>query len=109
MKTFIISYLACLMFFSAFINISGYIQEPNATEAWGPIWLAIIMIIIYGSVPALMGCLLGEFFYRKIKRSYELIVRIPLFLLVGVFYYCLIHIGSSRGYIIRTRFIQPEN
>ncbi|MGG2016443.1 hypothetical protein [Bacillus sp. S10(2024)] len=65
MKTFIISYLTCLMFFSAFINISGYIQEPNATEAWGPIWLAIIMIIIYGSVPALMGCLLGEFFIEK--------------------------------------------
>ncbi|PEA52484.1 hypothetical protein CON64_23435 [Bacillus pseudomycoides] len=100
MKKFIVSYLACLMFFSLFINISVYIKEPSTTETWGPIWLSIIIIIIFGSIPALIGCVVGEFFYRKIKRSDELRVGTPLFLLVGVLYSYFIHIGSSRGYMI---------
>ncbi|WP_242215368.1 hypothetical protein [Bacillus cereus group sp. BfR-BA-01383] len=100
MKKFFVSYLACLIFFSAFISISGYIKEPHSTETWGPIWLSIIFFIIYGSIPALIGCVVGEFFYRIIKRSYELIVGIPLFTLLGVFYYSFFRIGISMGYII---------
>ncbi|WP_459500587.1 hypothetical protein [Bacillus sp. C1] len=95
MKKFAISYLVCLMFFSIFVNVLQYIQEPNYTEAWGSIWASIIMYMIFGSIPVFIGCLLGEFFYRKIKRSYELKIGIPLFVLLGVFYGCLIGIGIS--------------
>lgn len=58
------------------------------------------MYVILGSIPVLIGCLLGEFFYRKIKRSYELKVGIPLFVLLGVFYGFLIGMGFSGGHII---------
>ncbi len=95
LKKFAISYLVCLMFFSIFVNVLQYIQEPNYTEAWGSIWASIIMYMIFGSIPVFIGCLLGEFFYRKIKRSYELKIGIPLFVLLGVFYGCLIGIGIS--------------
>ncbi|MEH7456438.1 hypothetical protein V7183_04240 [Bacillus sp. JJ1127] len=100
MKKFAVSYLACLIFFSTFVNVLQYVQTPNFAETWGPIWVSIIMYVILGSIPVLIGCLLGEFFYRKIKRSYELKIGIPLFVLLGVFYGYLIGMGFSGGHII---------
>ncbi|WP_242686704.1 hypothetical protein [Bacillus wiedmannii] len=49
-------------------------------------WVSIIMFSILGSIPFLIGCLFGEFCYRKIKRSHELKIGIPLFILLGISY-----------------------
>ncbi|MBJ8055589.1 hypothetical protein JDS87_27645 [Bacillus cereus] len=103
MKKFAVSYLACLVFFSIPINILAY-QAPNYEERWGPIWVSIIMYIILGSIPVFIGCLLGEFFYRKIKKSYKLIFGIPLFLLLGVVYDYLIRIIIFGKHIISGSF-----
>ncbi|MEM5643916.1 hypothetical protein AAHB52_28925 [Bacillus toyonensis] len=100
MKKFAVSYFACLIFFSTFVNVTQYVQDPNFAESWGPIWVSIIMYIILGSIPVFIGCLLGEFFYRKIKISYELKIGIPLFVLLGVFYSYVITMGFSGEYII---------
>ena len=100
LKKFAVSFLACLMFFSIFVNVLQYAQNPNYAESWGPIWVSIIMYVILGSIPVLIGCLLGEFFYRKIKRSHELKIGIPLFVLLGVFYGYLFYIGFSEGHTI---------
>ncbi|HHT7187303.1 TPA: hypothetical protein ACTZ5N_000516 [Bacillus cereus] len=86
MKKFILSYLTCLLFFSIVLNVLTYTQTPNYADSWGPIWVSIIMFSILGSIPVLIGCLLGEFCYRKIKRSHELKVGIPIFILLGIFY-----------------------
>lgn len=53
------------------------------------------MYVILGSIPVLVGCLLGEYFYRKIKGSCELKVGIPLFILLGAFYGSLISMWIS--------------
>ncbi|WP_426940729.1 hypothetical protein ACQCPO_30855 (plasmid) [Bacillus mycoides] len=103
MKKFAVSYLACLMFFSVSINILVY-QKPNYAETWGPIWVSIIMYVILGSIPVFIGCLLGEFFYRKIKKSYELKFGIPLFVLLGFFYGYLIRIVIFGEHIISVSF-----
>lgn len=103
LKKFVVSYLACLMFFSISINILAY-QEPNYEETWGPIWVSIIMYVILGSIPVFIGCLLGEFFYRKIKKSYKLKFGIPLFILLGVFYGYLIRIIIFGKHIISVSF-----
>lgn len=100
LKKFAVSYFACLIFFSTFVNVTQYVQDPNFAESWGPIWVSIIMYIILGSIPVFIGCLLGEFFYRKIKISYELKIGIPLFVLLGVFYSYVITMGFSGEYII---------
>ncbi|EOO05003.1 hypothetical protein IAW_05821 [Bacillus cereus str. Schrouff] len=100
LKKFAVSYLACLIFFSTFVNVLQYVQEPNFAESWGPIWVSIIMYVILGSIPVFIGCLLGGFFYRKIKMSYELKIGIPLFVLLGVFYSYVITMGFSGEYII---------
>ncbi|MGW8446090.1 hypothetical protein ACWGJ1_08300, partial [Bacillus wiedmannii] len=63
-----------------------YTLVPNYADSWGPIWVSIIMFSILGSIPVLIGCLLGEFCYRKIKRSHELKIGIPLFILLGISY-----------------------
>ncbi len=99
LKKFAVSYFACLIFFSTFVNVTQYVQDPNFAESWGPIWVSIIMYIILGSIPVFIGCLLGEFFYRKIKISYELKIGIPLFVLLGVFYSYVITMGFSGEYI----------
>lgn len=43
-------------------------------------------IVIYGSIPALIACLLGEVLYRKIKRCREFQFGIPLFIGLAVIY-----------------------
>ncbi|MDH4423604.1 MULTISPECIES: hypothetical protein [Bacillus] len=86
MKKFTVSYIACLLVFSIVINILQYARDPNYADSWGPIWVSIIMFSILGSIPVLIGCLLGEFCYRKIKRSHELKIGIPVFILLGISY-----------------------
>ncbi|PFO67289.1 hypothetical protein COJ86_21330 [Bacillus cereus] len=86
MKKFTISYIACLLAFSIVVNVPQYIRVPNYTDSWGPIWLSIIMFSIFGSIPVLIGCLIGEFCYRKIKGSHELKIGVPLFIVLGITY-----------------------
>ncbi len=86
LKKFIISYLTCLLVFSVIVNVLQYTRVPKFADSWGPIWVSIIMYIILGSIPILIGCLLGEFCYKKIKRSHELKIGIPLFILLGISY-----------------------
>ncbi|MGE7872894.1 hypothetical protein [Bacillus paramycoides] len=86
MKKFAASYIACLLFFSIVVNVLQYTLVPNYADSWGPIWVSIIMYVILGSIPVLIGCLLGEFCYRKVKRSHELKVGIPVFILLGISY-----------------------
>ncbi|PGU40910.1 hypothetical protein [Bacillus cereus] len=86
MKKFTISYIACLLAFSTIVNVLQYTSVPNYADSWGPIWVSIIMLSILGSIPVLIGCLIGEFCYRKIKRSHELKIGIPLFILLGISY-----------------------
>lgn len=86
LKKFSISYLICLLVFSVTVNVLQYAQTSNYADSWGAIWVSIIMFSILGSIPVLIGCLLGEFCYRKIKRSHELKIGIPLFILLGISY-----------------------
>ncbi|MED2792939.1 hypothetical protein P4256_14475 [Bacillus wiedmannii] len=86
MKKFSISYLICLLVFSIIVNVLQYTLVPNYADSWGSIWVSIIMFSILGSIPVLIGCLFGEFCYRKIKRSHELKIGIPLFILLGISY-----------------------
>lgn len=86
LKKFAVSYLTCLLVFSIVVNILQYTLIPNYADSWGPIWVSIIMYAILGSIPVLIGCLLGEFCYRKVKRSHELKVGIPVFILLGISY-----------------------
>ncbi|MGE7633543.1 hypothetical protein ACQKMZ_14780 [Bacillus paramycoides] len=86
MKKFAVSYLTCLLVFSIVVNVLQYTLIPNYADSWGPIWVSIIMYVILGSIPVLIGCLLGEFCYRKVKRSPELKVGIPVFILLGISY-----------------------
>ncbi len=86
LKKFSISYLICLLFFSIIVNVLQYTSAPNYADSWGPIWVSIIMLSILGSIPVLIGCLIGEFCYRKIKGSHELKIGIPLFIVLGISY-----------------------
>ncbi|WP_166703636.1 hypothetical protein [Bacillus albus] len=86
MKKFTVSYIACLLAFSTIVNVLQYTSVPNYADSWGPIWVSIIMFSILGSIPVLIGCLLGEFCYRKIKGSHELKIGIPLFIVLGISY-----------------------
>lgn len=97
MKKFIVSYLACLIFFSIFAPNWEFINNHGRLEGWGSPWLLAPLYIIYGGIPVLIGCLLGEFSYRKINRSYELNIGIPLFMLLGVSYGYLMGIALSGG------------
>ncbi|MGE7882086.1 hypothetical protein [Bacillus sp. NPDC094077] len=100
MKKFSVSYLTCLLFFSIVVNILQYTLVPNYADSWGPIWVSIIMYVILGSIPVLIGCLLGEFCYRKIKKSHELKIGIPLFLLLGFFYNYLFGIFMTGEFFV---------
>ncbi|MGG0706676.1 hypothetical protein [Bacillus paramobilis] len=86
MKKFTVSYIACLLAFSTIVNVLQYTSVPNYADSWGPIWLSIIMFSILGSIPVLIGCLIGEFCYRKIKGSHELKIGVPLFIVLGITY-----------------------
>lgn len=86
LKKFTISYIACLLAFSTIVNVLQYARVPNYADSWGPIWLSIIMFSILGSIPVLIGCLIGEFCYRKIKGSHELKIGVPLFIVLGITY-----------------------
>ncbi|WP_242292351.1 hypothetical protein [Bacillus cereus group sp. BfR-BA-01441] len=86
MKKFSISYFICLLFFSIIVNVLQYTSVPNYADSWRPIWVSIIMLSILGSIPVLIGCLIGEFCYRKIKGSHELKIGIPLFIVLGISY-----------------------
>lgn len=99
MKKFIVSYLVCLIFFSIFTPNLEFINDPEGMKACGSPWSMALLYIMYGSIPVLIGCLLGEFSYRKIKRSYELSIGIPLFILLGVSYTYLMSVGLSGGYV----------
>ncbi|MEH7424360.1 hypothetical protein [Bacillus thuringiensis] len=100
MKKFIVSYLVCLIFFSIFTSNLEFINNSEGMKAsFGSPWSMTLLYIMYGSIPVLIGCLLGEFSYRKIKISYKLSIGIPLFILLGVSYTYLIYIGLSGAYV----------
>ncbi|GAB6461157.1 TPA: hypothetical protein QC153_006101 [Bacillus cereus] len=100
MKKFIVSYLACLIFFSIFTSsLQFIINDPEGMKAWGSPLAMALLFIMYGSIPVFIGCLLGEFSYRKIKRSYKLNIGIPLFILLGFSYAYLMIIGLYGGYL----------
>ncbi|MFK4411616.1 hypothetical protein ABH961_000153 [Bacillus sp. RC251] len=96
MKKFSISYLICLLVFSVIVNVLQYTLVPNYADSWGPIWVSIIMFPIIGITPVLIGCLLGEFCYRKIKGSHELKIGIPLFILLGISYNHLLFMWFNK-------------
>ncbi|PHD17549.1 hypothetical protein COF37_27860 [Bacillus wiedmannii] len=96
MKKFSISYLICLLVFSVIVNVLQYTLVPNYADSWGPIWVSIIMFSILGSIPVLIGCLLGEFCYRKIKGSHKLKIGIPLFILLGISYNHLLFMWFNK-------------
>lgn len=100
MKKFTVSYIACLLVLSIVMNVLQYARDPNYADSWGPIWISIIMFSILGSIPVLIGCLLGEFCYRKIKRSHELKVGIPVFILLGISYnHCFFMWFNDRDFL----------
>ena len=70
--------------FSIFTSsLQFIINDPEGMEGWGSPWSMALLYIMYGSIPVLIGSLLGEFFYRKVKRSYKLNIGIPLFIVLG--------------------------
>ncbi|HDR4420098.1 TPA: hypothetical protein QCP59_000844 [Bacillus cereus] len=100
MKKFTVSYIACLLAFSTIVNVLQYTSVPNYADSWGPIWLSIIMFSIFGSIPVLIGCLIGEFCYRKIKGSHELKIGVPLFIVLGITYNHLLFMWfNQRGFL----------
>lgn len=99
MKKFIFSYLACLIFFSIFTSSLLFIIDPEGMDASGSPLAIALLYIMYGSIPVLIGCLLGEFSYRKVKKSYKLSIGIPLFILLGFSYAYLMSIGLYGRYL----------
>ncbi|MGG3523889.1 hypothetical protein ABES33_29915 [Bacillus pseudomycoides] len=82
---FVISYTASLFAFIFGWFLISYIFNPSyihPTVLFG----FIKMIVIYGSIPALIACLIGEVLYRKIKRCRELQFGIPVFIGLSAIY-----------------------
>ncbi|MDM5436292.1 hypothetical protein QUG02_27440 [Bacillus hominis] len=82
---FLISYAASLFVFIFGWFLISYIFNPSyihPTVLFG----FIKMIVIYGSIPALIACLIGEVLYRKIKQSRELQFGIPVFIGLSAIY-----------------------
>ncbi|PEX90572.1 hypothetical protein [Bacillus cereus] len=85
MKKFLISYAASLFAFIFGWFLISYIFNPSFIH---PNVLSgfIKTIVTYGSIPALIACLIGEVLYRKIKRCRKLQFGIPVFIGLAVIY-----------------------
>ncbi|MGM1713335.1 hypothetical protein, partial [Bacillus cereus group sp. BceL180] len=67
-------------------------------------------IVTYGSIPALIACLIGEVLYRKIKRCREFQFGIPLFIGLAVIYTLIPFLFGwfLISYIFNPSFIHPD-
>ncbi|MED1115896.1 hypothetical protein [Bacillus paramycoides] len=82
LKKFVISYAASLFTFIFGWFLIAYIFNPSfihPTVVFG----FIKTIVIYGSIPALIACLIGEVLNRKIKRCREFQFGIPVFIILA--------------------------
>ncbi|MFB5253544.1 hypothetical protein ACE38F_25035 [Bacillus mycoides] len=82
---FIISYAASLFAFIFGWFLISYIFNPSFIHP-NILFGFIKRIVIYGSIPALIACLIGEVLYRKIKRCREFQFGIPVFIGLAVIY-----------------------
>ncbi|MDC2864174.1 hypothetical protein [Bacillus sp. BP-3] len=85
MKKFLISYTTSLLTFIIGWILILFIFDPSHFK-WTDLFGFIIIVIIYGSIPALVACLIGEVLYRKIKRCREFQFGIPVFIGLAVIY-----------------------
>ncbi|HDX9535849.1 TPA: hypothetical protein ROX87_005360 [Bacillus thuringiensis] len=83
MKKFLISYTTSLLTFIIGCPLILSIFTPGH---WTDLFEFIILLIIYGSIPALVACLIGEVLYRKIKQCREFYFGIPIFIGLAVIY-----------------------
>ena len=102
MRKFLMSYAASVLTFSIGWTLIGFIFDPNHFEL-SNLFDVIRMLIIYGSIPALVACLIGEALYRKIKRCQELQIGMPVFIGVAIVYTFIISL-STRPYPFSTFF-----
>ena len=85
LKKFVISYAASLFAFIFGWFLISYIF--NSIFIYPDVLVGFIKTIVtYGSIPALIACLIGEVLYRKIKRCRELQFGIPVFIGLAVIY-----------------------
>ncbi|MFE6136066.1 hypothetical protein [Bacillus sp. NPDC057893] len=82
---FVISYAASLFAFIFGWFLMSYIFNPSFIHP-NVLFGFIKTIVIYGSIPALIACLIGEILYRKIKRCRKLQFGIPVFIGLSVIY-----------------------
>ena len=82
---FVISYAASLFTFIFGWFLISYIFNPSFIHP-NVLFGFIKTIVIYGSIPALIACLIGEVLYRKIKQCRELQFGIPVFIGLAVIY-----------------------
>ncbi|MCC2496244.1 hypothetical protein LKM14_23050 [Bacillus cereus] len=82
---FVVSYAASLFAFIFGWFLISYIFNPSFIHP-DVLQGFIKTIVTYGSIPALIACLLGEVLYRKIKRCREFQFGIPLFIGLAVIY-----------------------
>ncbi|MEH7665209.1 hypothetical protein V7419_00255 [Bacillus sp. JJ689] len=82
---FVVSYAASLFAFIFGWFLISYIFNPSFIYP-DVLHGFIKTIVTYGSIPALIACLLGEVLYRKIKRCREFQFGIPLFIGLAVIY-----------------------
>ena len=76
---FVISYLCkSVCFYFGWFLIS-YISHPSFIHP-NVVLGFIKTIFTYGSIPALIACLIGEVLYRKIKRCREFQFGVPVFI-----------------------------
>ncbi|MGC7949790.1 hypothetical protein [Bacillus sp. II_CA] len=82
---FVISYAVTLFTFIFGWFLISYIFYPSFIHP--NIVLGFIKTIFtYGSIPALIACLIGEVLYRKIKRCREFQFGIPIFIGLAALY-----------------------
>ncbi|EJP89161.1 hypothetical protein IC1_03027 [Bacillus cereus VD022] len=82
---FVVGYAASLFAFIFGWFLISYIFNPSFIYP-DVLHGFIKTIVTYGSIPALIACLLGEVLYRKIKRCREFQFGIPLFIGLAVIY-----------------------
>ncbi|EJR02560.1 hypothetical protein II5_04063 [Bacillus cereus MSX-A1] len=82
---FVVSYAASLFAFIFGWFLISYIFNPSFIHP-DVLHGFIKTIVTYGSIPALIACLLGEVLYRKIKRCREFQFGIPLFIGLAFIY-----------------------
>ncbi|MEH7150169.1 hypothetical protein V7095_07020 [Bacillus thuringiensis] len=82
---FVVSYAASLFAFIFGWFLISYIFNPSFIHP-DVLQGFIKTIVTYGSIPALIACLIGEVLYRKIKRCREFQFGIPLFIGLAVIY-----------------------